>query len=308
MDKSSATSPLHPAAAKVSLPRTPTRKPVVLQEQHISRQSGQPESVLARPRSSATPQPPSLLNDDSPQQCTNSGMLHYISASNLQEKRITSQQLQQAQYGPVAGRSDTQREPPKVSRSQDSRDVYQKALWRFAPPVNGMDSLGQRAAAISSNGARRWSFLESARNDVYTTPSQQQIWQISSHPQQSPPRDRRVTVLNSIVLPALKTALDRRSYQLNLIQQQHAASHTSQAFNVSGLASGVVQHSTISEDILLMRQTHDQIREHMGKIVRLFEEMDYWDGVAPVLRGDGVEGLLEGFLQEVFCLVDVGDV
>ena len=60
--------------------------------------------------------------------------------------------------------------------------------------------------------------------------------------------------------------------------------------------------------MLLKRQTHEQIRKCMIKVSRLFREIDHWDGVAPVGMGEGVEGLLEGFLEEVLCRVEAEDV
>jgi serine/threonine-protein kinase 24/25/MST4 len=45
----------------------------------------------------------------------------------------------------------------------------------------------------------------------------------------------------------------------------------------------------------------------MSKISRLFSEVEHWDNVAPVGMGDGVEGLLEGFLEEVLCRVEAED-
>ena len=46
----------------------------------------------------------------------------------------------------------------------------------------------------------------------------------------------------------------------------------------------------------------------MVKVVRLFKEIDALDAAAPVGMGDGVEGVLEGFLEEVLCRVEAEDV
>ena len=58
----------------------------------------------------------------------------------------------------------------------------------------------------------------------------------------------------------------------------------------------------------LKRQTHDQIRKRVAKAGMLFREIDEWDASASVGMGDGVEGLLEGFLEEVLCRVEAEDV
>lgn len=59
---------------------------------------------------------------------------------------------------------------------------------------------------------------------------------------------------------------------------------------------------------MVKRQTHDQIRKCVGKVAKLFAEIDQWDAAAPVGMGDGVEGLLEGVLEEVLCRVEAEDV
>jgi len=105
-------------------------------------------------------------------------------------------------------------------------------------------------------------------------------------------------------VPALEAALHRRSYQLSLLQKQHNASQTSRSSNGS-TDSGKLDAA--AQDLLLKRQTHDQIRKCMAKVSRLFREIVHWDGVAPVGMGDGVEGLLEGFLEEILCRVEAED-
>ena len=37
------------------------------------------------------------------------------------------------------------------------------------------------------------------------------------------------------------------------------------------------------------------------------KDIDHWDSVAPVGMGDGVEGFLEGVLEEVLCRVEAED-
>ncbi|KAF1824182.1 Pkinase-domain-containing protein [Dissoconium aciculare CBS 342.82] len=121
----------------------------------------------------------------------------------------------------------------------------------------------------------------------------------SLQPQTLPQRPRepeaqQITALNSVIIPALEAALHRRSYQLALLQKQQQQ----QAQLASG-ASGA--------KLLLKRQTHEQIRKCMSKVVRLFKEIDHWDTQSPVGMGDGVSGLLEGFLEEVLCRVEAED-
>ena len=92
-----------------------------------------------------------------------------------------------------------------------------------------------------------------------------------------------------MILPALEAALHRRSHELS--QQQKSTTREEK-----------------SEALHLQIQTHEQIRKCTAKISRLFRELDHWDRVAPVGMGDGVEGLLEGFLEEILCRVEAEDV
>ena len=55
-------------------------------------------------------------------------------------------------------------------------------------------------------------------------------------------------------------------------------------------------------------EAREAIKKYMVKACKLFKDIDYLDGVAPVGMGDGVEGLLEGFLEEVLCRVEAEDV
>ena len=57
----------------------------------------------------------------------------------------------------------------------------------------------------------------------------------------------------------------------------------------------------------LKRHTHEQIRKCFAKAGRLFREIDEWDSAAPVGMGEGVEGVLEGLLEEVLCRVEAED-
>ena len=165
-----------------------------------------------------------------------------------------------------------------------ANDLYQKPLPNLGP---------------TENGARRKDhIIESTTNTTNNRSSDSgQTADNEQLPQETP-----VTALTSVVLPALEAALHRRSYQLSLLQKKQNMSQTSRSAN--GDANG----STIDQDILAKRQTHEQIRKCMNKASRLFREIDHWDSVAPVGMGDGVEGLLEGFLEEVLCRVEAEDV
>ncbi|KAI7137594.1 hypothetical protein KC316_g16550, partial [Hortaea werneckii] len=113
-----------------------------------------------------------------------------------------------------------------------------------------------------------------------------------------------ITALSSVILPALEASLHRRSYQLSQLQKKHNATAASSRAGTTDTAQLQAQ----SRDLLLKRQTHDQIRKGVAKAAKLFAEIDQWDAASPVGMGDGVEGLLEGFLEEVLCRVEPEDV
>lgn len=57
----------------------------------------------------------------------------------------------------------------------------------------------------------------------------------------------------------------------------------------------------------MKRQAHEQIKRLVNKASKIMREIDHWDGVAPVGMGDGVQGFLEGVLEEVLCRVEAED-
>lgn len=106
------------------------------------------------------------------------------------------------------------------------------------------------------------------------------------------PQNDEITALSGVVIPALEAALHRRAYQLSLLQK-------------SANTQSKVPPSP--QDIMLKRQAHEQIRRLVSKVGRLMKDIDHWDSVAPVGMGDGVEGFLEGVLEEVLCRVEAED-
>jgi serine/threonine-protein kinase 24/25/MST4 len=110
-------------------------------------------------------------------------------------------------------------------------------------------------------------------------------------PPGQPPNDE-ITALSGVVIPALEAALHRRAYQLSQLQKS---------------ANTQSKTAPSPQDIMLKRQAHEQIRRLVSKVGRLMKDIDHWDSVAPVGMGDGVEGFLEGVLEEVLCRVEAED-
>jgi serine/threonine-protein kinase 24/25/MST4 len=304
------------AAARVPLPETPTRKPVP----HPQRQTPQPATQDSAPTSPtkppATPQTSDQLNDDFLQQSIMSDMSQYMKDLHIKDDPIQPPQLQQARTSaalPTSG-SRPSGDRSNAGRSQSTNELFQKPLPSFAPPRQDVTKAQQRVST-SGTDAHALRTASQAGFDGQTNagadlgarqssrPTSQIQQQSSSPPPQTPSpqqHDQPVTALNSVIIPALEAALHRRSYQLSLLQKQR----NSQASRSSSVSSA---SSAISQDLLVKRQAHEQIRKCMSKVAKLFVEIDRWDSEAPVGMGDGVESLLEGVLEEVLCRVEAED-
>ena len=95
-----------------------------------------------------------------------------------------------------------------------------------------------------------------------------------------------ITALTGVVLPALESALHRRTQNMLLANKAvDACSPTEQARAHARMVA------------------NDKIRRLVEKAQRIFTEIDTWDQEAPVDMGGEINGFLEGFLEE--CLVRI---
>lgn len=62
-----------------------------------------------------------------------------------------------------------------------------------------------------------------------------------------------------------------------------------------------------AQEMLLKRQTHEQVCKTVKKIGKLFREAEHWDSVSPVGMGDGVTGFCEAFLEEMLFRIEPED-
>ena len=282
-------------AAKVPLPSSPTRKPVPATQMQTPPPREQP---VASPRPPETPQTPRLLNDDFLQQSIASDMSKYMKDLTIQDKPILAPKLSDPavvlQSTSQSTRQSNAQQPngQHISTSQQT-SASSRPLQKPLPSLTTLDA--QRAGGPSARTS-----LEPTRSEVSNSfPNSTQALQAQPHANAT--QEAGVTALSSVVLPALEAALHRRSYQLSLEQKKLSTSQASR--NAVNGASG----EKAEQDMVLKRQTHEQIRKCVSKVSRLFKEIDHWDSVAPVGMGDGVEGLLEGFLEEVLCRVEAED-
>lgn len=272
------------AAAKVPLPASPTRRPVPAVE---TPQLSPENKPTASPRPPATPQSPRHLNDDFLQQSIASDMSQYMKGLSLKDDPASKSTPAPSQLPssdrPSANHLNPRPEPPVRT---PSNDLFEKPVPSLAPPNKGQ---------IRTPGP--------TTPDTSATPSATPRHQTepaapSTSSRHTPQQDPPVTALTSVVIPALEAAMHRRSYQLSLIAKQHAASAASLPAPAAAQAD---------RQLAERKAQHDLIKKYMAKACKLFRDIDYLDGVAPVGMGDGVEGLLEGFLEEVLCRVEAED-
>lgn len=295
-------------AAQVPLPESPIRKPI---SQKPPQTPPQPSTQQQSPLSTkppATPQSPRMLNDDFLQQSIASDMSQYMKGLSIQDDPVAAPDMRQGQ-----GASQRQDElwASNENSQQNTNDLFQKPLPSLTPSVNGSRSQPQLQQTPTHTAPTQQPSAPTSRSSSTTSAAPQQQQEPTNLPpvQDSP----QITALSSVVLPALEAALHRRSYQLSLLQKQQAAHAQKQQQQQPTLTQPQDPNPSSTplspnQDLLLKRQTHDQIRKCMQKVSKLFREMDYWDSVAPVGMGDGVEGLLEGYLEEVLCRVEAEDV
>ena len=100
------------------------------------------------------------------------------------------------------------------------------------------------------------------------------------------------------MLPALESALHRRSYNFNLAQK--AAAAAAEAGDQEG-------REAAEAEARRRGVAHENVKRLVQKAARLFREIDMWDEEAPVGMGGEVVGFLEGFLEEVLVRVEAED-
>jgi serine/threonine-protein kinase 24/25/MST4 len=201
--------------------------------------------------------------------------------------------VSRSQTSELQGRS--RQDSDAQSRARQNSDVHGRA--RQDSDAHGrarQDSDAQLRARQNSDAQLRpqQSFDSIQSSSSSSRPSSSSSASVTGpSPPGQPPNDE-ITALSGVVIPALEAALHRRAYQLSQLQKS---------------ANTQSKSAPSPQDIMLKRQAHEQIRRLVSKVGRLMKDIDHWDSVAPVGMGDGVEGFLEGVLEEVLCRVEAED-
>lgn len=297
------------AAARIPLPPSPVRRPVPPPQ--TPPQTPRSHSAAAG-HSVASPSPmktPQTINDDFMQRSIAADMSDYMQSLSINDRRDLTPK-QPAQMPANTSTRDAAIPPfdggrsPKEAKEPLFQQSNQQALPAFTPqptppPSSGLTPTSSSSRPQSSHGQSRPPSAQSSSS----TSSSSHSPSILSTPQ--PPTEgphhpeAEITALSGVVLPALDAAMQRRSHQLALLQrsaQSQPQSQSSQSQRVN------------PQDLMMKRQAHEQIRRLVGKVGKIMREIDHWDSVAPTGMGDGVEGFLEGVLEEVLCRVEAEDV
>lgn len=267
--------PLSPsAAAKIALPLSPTRKPV------SSVQISTPSQTATSPRPPATPQSPRQLNDDFLQQSIMSDMARYMKTLDIKDN-------------PVEIKSEPEVRPAsnheRDQNIQHSRDSSATTLHELNGPNVTSSEFSSQAMKDASRPTSAVASSDGSPHKMSSTTSSNDIGH--GHVDQ-------VTALGSVIIPALEASVHRRSHQLSLQQK---------AFNLSQVQLSADERSKKEAELKSRKAQHDMIRKYMSKVCKLFRDIDYLDTASPVGVGDGVDSLLEGFLEEVLCRVEAED-
>lgn len=187
--------------------------------------------------------------------------------------------------------------PPKPSRpdSGASNDLFGGPLHahRQQPPAPPSHQNGSLTSLNNSTLSPPASKTPQTRNSFGRIKPQPTDLAFLNPPTASQPE---ITALTGVVVPALEAALSRRTYHLNLMNKQDAASGSAMR----------------DPDGYLRRkkerlECHEHVRRLVGRITEEFQDLDRWDEKGEVGMGGEVAGFLEGFLEEVLVRVEPAD-
>ena len=100
-----------------------------------------------------------------------------------------------------------------------------------------------------------------------------------------------LTALNSVIVPALESALRRRTHSVNSMTR-----------------NGRQVDDAVAQELVQRRQyAHEKLKRLVVKAAGVFSEIEKWDNEAPVTMGGGVNAFLESFLEEILVRVEAED-
>lgn len=326
------------AAARVPLPQSPTKTQLSPTRRPVAHTPPQTPrgAAFVTPKETPShlqgpPSTPGFVNDDFIQQSIASDMSSYMQGLSISDTSAPESEKsaipavsaaqdfagagQRQAFPRYDGAKSLHSQAPLAATSSSTAvqsRAYQQQLPAFTPhdnlSVTSSSSMSASRPTSRSHSEDRRPHESigldqsdtdsslSSQSSRTNSPALRQTTQSSTqHQARHQSAEQEITALSGVVVPALESALHRRSYQLSLL---------SKGAQSGGSRSG---HTPSSQDLLLKRQAHEQIKRLVGKVARLMKDIDHWDNVSPIGMGEGVEGFLEGFLEEVLCRVEAED-
>ena len=165
---------------------------------------------------------------------------------------------------------------------QQQQQHFQPQLTR--PQAHAMERTASQSSHISIS-----STTSTSSNSPFPAPLNisRPPSQTNSHPPE-PQAETEITALNGVLLPALESALHRRTYNLNSL-----------------LRSSTSPADPSSTELAQRRHyAHEKIRRLVVKAAQVFRDIERWDEEAPVGMGGEINAFLEGFLEEVLVRIE----
>ncbi|PWY77215.1 putative Ste20-like serine/threonine protein kinase [Aspergillus sclerotioniger CBS 115572] len=100
-----------------------------------------------------------------------------------------------------------------------------------------------------------------------------------------------MTALNSVILPALKAAIRRRTRRMELVSRNSTRDASDNMYDQQSRQEYV----------------HAMMESLVGDVCGMFTRLERWDNQAPVGMGAQVTSFLEGFLEEILVRVEPSD-
>lgn len=200
--------------------------------------------------------------------------------------------------------------PPPTPRSQPPTPVIQQQqLPAFPLPVRQQTPVsagysflpqpthqGTRSASGSTlaSQASNASFSSNSSSSTTTSPLPQPLSSEPAHADE-------ITALTGVLVPALAAAVNRRQYSISLLHRQSVQA-TGSALSTASGPGGFAPD--VTEQRRRQLQGQENIRRLVGKVSRLFTEIDKWDSWAPVGMGGDMPSFCEGLLEEILNRVE----
>ncbi|KAI5285164.1 putative protein serine/threonine kinase [Ascosphaera aggregata] len=184
-----------------------------------------------------------------------------------------------------------------------SSHSYSQSVPTIPSSSNGHLRSQPSAIPTPSTAHSRAPSMSSINSSVSTSTIQLTPSKVGSSMPTTEPNE--ITALASVILPALESALQRRTQNLNILSRQTKHHpHTAQPIPTT---SGVQASGQFSEALARKQYAHDKLKGLVIKAATVFKEIEKWDSQEPVGMGDEVDNFLEGFLEEVLVRVEPVD-